>query len=153
MSQTEISGTLMGNFPILTSFCRAKATRMDSWSFNLVLLLVAPLLEEYVLRAGLQSAWIRQFAGQKTDRSLAGFNSASIRIFAVAALFSLAHCPRGIWLAIGTFPVALFIGWWFEHRQSWLECALLHSAANAFWLFAAPGLGVFQLLNQTQGVL
>jgi membrane protease YdiL (CAAX protease family) len=123
---------------------------MNGWTVTLLLLLIAPVLEEFVLRAGLQSAFSRKdFAKTCTNVAVFDFSSAPVRITVVALLFSLAHLPRGLWLALGTFPVALFIGWWFERRHNWIECAAIHSAANAIWIFAVPNAGASTLLNKT----
>ena len=90
------------------------------------LLLLAPLIEEALFRAGVQETLIH--AGQ-TPR---------VCIVITALLFALAHLLASPgWLAAGTVLPGLVLGLVYQRTRSVAHCALLHAAMNAVWLGVA----------------
>lgn len=96
------------------------------WAPLVGLLVLAPLLEEAALRAGLHEALLRR------GWLLAWANAAT------ATLFAAAHVMlRGdAWAALVAVP-ALAIGWLYGRRRRLRECVLLHAAMNGAWLLVA----------------
>ena len=106
----------------------AFAASGTAWRQAALLLVVAPLLEETVFRAGAQD-WLRR----TTHRP-----SSAIAITAV--LFGLAHVVvRGELVAAAVFIPALAIGVVYERTRRLRDCVALHATMNALWL-AATGL-------------
>ena len=92
-----------------------------------VLVVLAPLVEEAVFRAGLQEAFLLRW------------NAPLLANAATALIFGLAHvAARGdftaFWVALPALLLGVVYGRW--RRLRW--CILLHAAINALWL--APGL-------------
>lgn len=97
------------------------------------LLLVAPMLEEIVMRAGLQEALLRRWlaSGRMTRRGLA-INAAT------ACAFAAAHVAvRADALAALTALPALLIGHVYQRRRRLAPCIALHALFNATWLLWA----------------
>ena len=94
-----------------------------AWRQALMLVVVAPLLEETVFRAGAQ-AWLRR----TTRRPL-------VAVALTAALFGMAHvAARGEPAAALVFVPALAIGFVYERTGRLRDCVALHAAMNALWL-------------------
>jgi membrane protease YdiL (CAAX protease family) len=97
------------------------------------LLLLAPLLEEWVLRAGLQEWLIRRMA-RLTPR-----NPAHVGVWAdlapatcSAGAFALMHLGSG-WRAVGlVLAPGLAMAVLYQQTRDWRLCMLLHGAMNAF---------------------
>lgn len=107
----------------LTVFAFASVAGGPTWRQALLLLVVAPLLEETVFRAGAQE-WLRR----ATRRPVAA-------IALTAALFGLAHVAvRGELAAALVFVPALAIGFVYERTGRLRDCVVLHAAMNALWL-------------------
>ncbi len=91
----------------------------------LALLVLAPVLEETVFRAGLHEALLRRWAHQP----------AVWANLATAAVFGLAHvlvrADAGAWVVAGP---ALLIGWTYQRTRRLRDCIALHAAMNAGWL-------------------
>lgn len=88
-----------------------------------VLLVIAPLLEEAVFRAGLQEALLRQLR-----RPLAAN-------LVTALVFGVAHAAlRGEPAAFAVALPAVLIGAIYARTRRLAPCALLHAALNAAWL-------------------
>ncbi len=85
------------------------------------LLVLAPLLEEWVVRAGLH-AWL-------LPRS-----SAAQAVLASALAFSALHLGSGPLAAALVFGPGLVFGLAYQRWRDWRLCALLHSASNAWAL-------------------
>jgi membrane protease YdiL (CAAX protease family) len=85
------------------------------------LLVLAPLLEEWVVRAGLH-AWL-------LPRS-----SGAAAVLASAAAFSALHLGSGLLAAALVFGPGLMFGLAYQRWRDWRLCALLHSACNAWAL-------------------
>lgn len=93
----------------------------------LLLLVIAPVLEEIVWRAGLQEALLT-----RTTWSTASIN------LAVAANFALAHglrAPDSAWAWLTLLPAWLIGQAYLRWRRLW-PCIALHAAMNALWLAA-----------------
>lgn len=94
------------------------------------LLLLAPLLEEWVIRAGLQEWLLRR----QRDRALT--------LLAPAAAFSLLHLGAGWQAASAVFLPGLALGLIFRRWRDWRLCALVHALFNGFAL-ASCGLNIY----------
>lgn len=93
------------------------------------LLLVAPLLEEVVLRAGLHDALLQR-ARSPHDARLA-------ILFSTLA-FGVAHAlSRSAALGLAVMPAVAFIGWVYQQRRRLLDCIGLHAFLNLGWLWLA----------------
>lgn len=86
------------------------------------LLLLAPLLEEWIVRAGLQ-AWLLQ------RPRLAGRSLAAPLI--AAGAFSALHLGAGWQAAALVFWPGLVLGLVYQRWRDWRLCALVHAAFNA----------------------
>jgi membrane protease YdiL (CAAX protease family) len=97
-------------------------TNGTSWQTMVMLLLIAPVLEEFFLRHGVQKGLV--------DLRLPAFGS----VLLPAALFGLMHFHRGWPMAILVLPLGLISGVLYQRVNSWRKCAALHAAANGSWL-------------------
>jgi membrane protease YdiL (CAAX protease family) len=90
----------------------------------ITLLVLAPLLEETVFRAGLQEALLRRWP-----------RLPQLANVATAAAFGLAHVVlRGDVAAFAVALPALLIGVVYQRSGRLRHCVLLHAAMNAMWL-------------------
>lgn len=92
-----------------------------------VLVVLAPLVEEAVFRAGLQEAFLLRW------------NAPLLANVATALIFGLAHvAARGdlaaFWVTLPALLLGAVYGRW--RRLRW--CILLHAAINALWLVPGP---------------
>ncbi|HRI17400.1 MAG TPA: JDVT-CTERM system glutamic-type intramembrane protease [Burkholderiaceae bacterium] len=96
------------------------------------LLILAPLVEEIVFRAGLQEALLRHAVRP---------DAAWIANALTALAFSAAHLALrpGVAAALTVLP-ALACGHLYEQRRQVAPCAALHSLFNAVWLLATARL-------------
>ena len=85
------------------------------------LLLLSPMVEEAVVRAGLQEWLIRRRPDAK-----------AWPVFASAAAFGLLHLASGWPQALAVTVPGLALALLYQHTRSWRWCAALHSAMNAF---------------------
>ena len=89
----------------------------------LVLLLLAPLAEEALFRAGLQDLLLRHLATPAVANGL------------TALAFGATHVlVRGDAAAFGVALPALLIGALYQRRRRLRHCIALHAAMNALWL-------------------
>lgn len=93
------------------------------------LIVLSPLLEEWVVRAGVQEWLIRN--GQP-DQRLAWLSSITLS----TAVFGLLHLRAGAPAALRVMGPGLLIGLVYQYRRDWRWCALLHCAFNALALLA-----------------
>jgi hypothetical protein len=92
-----------------------------------LLLVLAPLLEETLFRAGLQEELLRRW----------GARHATAAGGCTALAFAAAHLAvRPCALAALTFLPALAIGVVYARTRRLAPCIALHAAANAVWLLA-----------------
>ena len=97
-----------------------------------VLLAIAPVLEEIVLRAGLQEALMRRLASRGTA-------AAAVNL-ACALAFAAAHwLLRPGALAALTLLPALWLGWVYQQNRRLAPCIALHALMNAGWLLWTEG--------------
>ena len=82
------------------------------------LLLLAPLLEEWIMRAGLQ-AWLLQRIAPATA------------LLASALVFAALHLGSGLMAAALVFWPGLLFGAVYQRWRDWRLCALLHALCNA----------------------
>jgi membrane protease YdiL (CAAX protease family) len=88
------------------------------------LLLLAPLLEEWVVRAGLQEWLIRR--GRQ-----GGTHGTAMPVALSTAAFGLLHLGSG-WLAVLlVLAPGLAMAVLYQRRRDWRLCALLHCGLNA----------------------
>jgi len=106
--------------PVSTVFCGPALLYPDPAAF-VRLLLVAPLLEEWIVRAGLQ-AWLLQ-------RS-----SPAAALLASSAFFSALHLGSGLPAAALVFGPGLLFGMAYQRWRDWRLCAALHGLSNAWAL-------------------
>jgi membrane protease YdiL (CAAX protease family) len=97
-------------------------TSGTSWQQLVLVLLIAPALEEFFLRHGVQK-WLRD-----------SHPSSTRSVLIPALLFGLMHLPRSVALAVWVLPLGLLSGALYQRLQSWRLCAFLHSIANGLWL-------------------
>lgn len=88
------------------------------------LLLLAPLLEEWIVRAGLQEWLLRRYPGARV-----------LQLLAPAMFFSLLHVGAG-WNAAWVFLPGLALGLLYRRWRDWRLCALGHALLNSFALAA-----------------
>lgn len=82
------------------------------------LLVLAPLLEEWIMRAGLQ-AWLLQRSAP------------AVALLASALAFSALHLGSGLAAAALVFWPGLLFGAVYQRWRDWRWCALLHALCNA----------------------
>lgn len=108
------------------------ATGHAPWTC-LLLLVIAPALEEVVFRAGLQE-WLLQQHIQPLITTVLG-----------AVAFALMHGLTRSWLlAAWVFVPALVLGALYARKRSLGPVVVLHSAMNLVWLWVGPAwIGLF----------
>lgn len=88
------------------------------------LLLLAPLLEEWVVRAGVQAWLIQRLPAQ----------AALAPVALSAAAFALLHLPSGPRAALLVLAPGLLLALLYQRTRDWRLCALLHCGLNALAL-------------------
>lgn len=91
------------------------------------LLLIAPLLEEWVVRAGLQEWLIRR---RMRDAACDGWAPVALS----AAVFGLLHLGSGWRAALLVVPPGLALALIYQRGRDWRLCALVHCGLNAMAL-------------------
>lgn len=91
------------------------------------LLLLAPLLEEWVVRAGLQEWLIRRERG-------VGLHGWPVSVGWSAAAFGLLHLGAGWRAVLLVLPPGLVLALLYQHSRDWRLCALLHCGLNVLAL-------------------
>lgn len=94
------------------------------------LLVLSPLLEECVMRAGLQEWMIRRPSARAWAWTLR-WPWAPPVIVSTAA-FGLLHLGSGWQAAVAVLPPGLALALLYQRSRSWWGCALMHSGLNAF---------------------
>ena len=116
----------MGTFAVASAFVTAAAAlagaplasqSFDSWTIVAVLLL-APLLEEWVCRGVLWNA-------------LQPYSQPRARVLATAVLFGLLHCLEGLLGFAHRFAAGIAFGWLRERTNSLVPPLLAHATHNA----------------------
>ena len=89
------------------------------------LLVLAPLLEEWIVRAGLQEWLMRRYPAH-----------GALTLLAPAAFFSLLHLSAGPANAAWILVPGLALGLLYRRWRDWRLCALVHALFNTFALTA-----------------
>ena len=92
------------------------------------LVLLAPLLEEWIVRAGLQE-WLMQ---RRTAPSTQAGNA--LAVLAPAGFFSLLHLGAGWQAVAAVFPPGLAFGLLYWRWRDWRLCAAAHALCNGYAL-------------------
>jgi uncharacterized protein len=99
-----------------------------NWINHLILLLfIAPVFEEFVVRAGIQAGLSAKKWGL------------SNRILLCALIFAAMHALRSWQLALAVLPVAVLLGYVYEKSGSWRICAVAHAVMNGIWITVSSG--------------
>ena len=114
----------------LSHACSAQLLQPDAGTF-VRLLLLAPLLEEWIVRAGLQE-WL----ARRNQAALV------LPLLVPAAVFSLLHLGAGPAAASAVFLPGLALGVVYRRWRDWRLCAVVHAFFNLFALTAC-GLAIF----------
>lgn len=118
----------------LQSFCSGDV--IDTGVAALLrLLLLAPLLEEWIVRAGLQE-WLMRLPdqGPRPDRGgavQAAWQRSVVQIVLPALFFSALHWRAGAQVAVQVFLPGLAFGLLYRATRDWRCCALAHALSNA----------------------
>lgn len=91
------------------------------------LLVLSPLLEECVVRAGLQE-WLIRRSGRPAARTWAR----AWPVLASTAAFGLLHLGSGWQAAVAVLLPGLALSLLYQRTRNWWWCALMHSGFNAF---------------------
>lgn len=91
------------------------------------LLLLAPVLEEWVVRAGLQEWLIRR-------RPARGLGAGALPVACSAVGFALLHLGSGWRAALLVLPPGLLLALLYQRCRDWRLCVLLHGALNGLAL-------------------
>jgi len=101
------------------------------------LLLLAPLLEEWVVRAGLQE-WlivVTARAPATSTRRRSGMSAApALPVLVSAAAFGLLHLGSGWPAALAVTAPGLVLALLYQRGRDWRWCALVHGLFNLFAL-------------------
>jgi membrane protease YdiL (CAAX protease family) len=111
----------------------ASLTRFaPSWAW---VVLGAPLVEEVIFRAGLQTWLIDRLAAHPRVGRLAPALQAALAISLTALAFAAAHLARqpGL-LSLLTVLPALLLGGLYQQQRRLRCCVLLHGIFNGLWL-------------------
>jgi len=96
------------------------------------LFVLAPLLEEWVVRAGLQEALLQRMAPPAGRARL-------VSVLLASLAFAALHAGRGWGTALMVAPMSLLIGSVYASQRDWRACAALHAAGNlAAWASCRP---------------
>lgn len=99
-------------------FC-GPALLAPDWAAVVRLLLLAPLLEEWIVRAGLQEWLLRHTAPVPA-------------LLGSAAVFGALHIGSGLAAAALVVGPGLLFGAAYQRWRDWRLCALIHGLCNAY---------------------
>lgn len=91
------------------------------------LLLLAPILEELVVRAGLQQYLIGRFYQS-------GINAKLTPVLLSATAFSVLHMASGWVVVLAVFLPGLLLAMMYQATRDWRLCALTHAVFNGMAL-------------------
>lgn len=91
------------------------------------LLLLAPVLEEWVMRAGLQHYLIDQFRQSRCAAKL-------LPILGSTAIFSILHLAGGWMVVASVFVPGFFLATLYQLTLDWRLCAVTHAVFNGMAL-------------------
>lgn len=98
------------------------------------LLLLAPVLEEWVVRAGVQEWLIRRARPGWLPAGL--LPAGSLPVLVSSVLFGLLHVGAGSPAVLRVMGPGLLMALLYQYRRDWRWCALLHGGLNALALTA-----------------
>ena len=103
--------------------------RAGVWEPILLLIVVAPLTEEFIFRGLMLRGFLLQYSVRKS-------------ILISAVLFAVFHLNP--WQFMGGLLLGLFLAWWFTRTRSLLPCLFGHALINGLplILMAIPGLHI-----------
>jgi membrane protease YdiL (CAAX protease family) len=104
------------------------------WHDALLLIVVAPLLEEIVFRGGIQEPLLRRLS---PSHGAEPWVVNVVTAIAFAAAHILTHLS---FVSVLTVLPALVIGWLYQRTRRLAPCVALHAFFNAVWLFGVGGL-------------
>lgn len=110
-------------WPSAQSFCRGDV-RDGGAAALLRLLVLAPLLEEWIVRAGVQEYLMRRGARPSLLRFF-------LQLLLPALFFSALHWRAGAQVAVQVFLPGLAFGLLYRAVRDWRACALAHALSNA----------------------
>lgn len=113
---------------VLTALVTAPA------AWVVALLVIAPVLEEIVFRAGLQEQLLRRLEGRQVNAAFGAFAANALTALAFSAAHLMVHVDL---LAALTVLPALLIGRIYQLRRRIAPCIALHALFNAIWLLWA----------------
>ena len=116
---------------VLPALCGAPLLKTDPATL-LRLLILAPLLEEWIVRAGLQE-WLMRGRLASGAAPGAAANGA-LAVLLAAAGFSLLHIGSGWGAAAAVFIPGLAMGLLYWRWRDWRLCAAAHALCNGYAL-------------------
>jgi|SRR5471032_2822472 len=116
-----LSGTLSGT--LSGALCGAQLRAPDS-GVCLRLLLLAPVLEEWIMRAGVQE-WLILYG------RFPGVQAQALPVLLSACVFGLLHLGAGWPVALAVTLPGIALAALYQHMRDWRLCALLHGVFNA----------------------
>ena len=119
---------------LLPALCGPSLLKSDPATL-LRLLVLAPLLEEWIVRAGLQEWLMRRYcAAHGVPAAGTARAAAALAILAPAAAFSLLHAGAGWFAAAAVFPPGLALSLLYWRWRDWRLCAAAHALCNGYAL-------------------
>jgi membrane protease YdiL (CAAX protease family) len=126
-------------WPSVQAFCSGDV-RETGVAALLRLLLLAPLLEEWIVRAGLQE-WLmrRPFFGPQRHAAIQAARLPAVlpavlpivlQLVLPALFFSALHWRAGAQVAVQVFLPGLAFGLLYRTTRDWRHCALAHALSN-----------------------
>lgn len=109
-------------WPAAQSFCSGDVRDAGAAAL-LRLLVLAPLLEEWIVRAGVQEWLMRRGARPSLPRFF-------LQLLLPAVLFSALHWRAGAQVAVQVFLPGLAFGLLYRATRDWRACALAHALSN-----------------------
>lgn len=116
---------------LLPALCGPSLLKTDPATL-LRLLVLAPLLEEWIVRAGPQEWLMRRVAASGAGPAALLAPMAAVLVPAVC--FSLLHLGAGWFAAAAVFPPGLALGLLYWRWRDWRLCAAAHALCNGFAL-------------------
>ena len=113
---------------LASALCSAQL-RAPDLGVCLRLLVLSPLLEECVMRAGLQEWLMRRQSLLLPQSPMA---ARAWPVLASTAAFSLLHLGSGWHAALAVLAPGLALALLYQRTRRWWWCALVHSGFNAF---------------------
>jgi len=133
-----LTSALFSPLSSTTAFCTRQLMLPDAGVW-FRLLLLAPLLEEWVVRAGLQEWLIGADAGNGAQapaspapRAMSG--TPAMPVLVSAAAFGLLHLGSGWRAALAVTAPGLVLALIYQRGRDWRWCALVHGLFNLFAL-------------------